>query len=506
MSTAAAREVPASATGEPKLPLPTLTAMVVGGMVGAGVFSLPRNFAQATGVYGALIAWAIAGAGMLMLAFVFQTLANRKPDLDAGVYAYARAGFGPYLGFLSALGYWASACVGNVSYWILIFSTLGKVFPAFGEGNTLVAVALSSVGIWAFHVLVLRGVKEAAGINQIVTIAKVIPLLLFVVLAVFYLDPDVFAANLWGGTVVAQEYLHAHGDVYPVGAAAVQGDGSLFEQVRATMLVTVFVFLGIEGASNYSRFAQKRAHVGIATVTGFLGVLALFASVSILAYGILPREELAALPQPSVGGVLAAAVGPWGAVFIGVGVIVSVLGAYLAWTLMAAEVLSIAAKQGDMPAFLGRENENGVPAPALVLSSALVQVVLIATLFSADAFTFALSLCSHLSLIPYFLSAAFLWKLVQTRESYARDPAGLGKDRIVGILATAYTLFLLFAAGMKFMLLGLLIYAPGTILYVMTRREQGARLFSTPERVLFAVAVAGAIVGLHGLVTGYLTI
>ena len=149
-----------------KLPLPALTAMVVGGMVGAGVFSIPRNFAQATGVYGALIAWAIAGAGMLMLAFVFQTLANRKPDLDAGVYAYARAGFGPYLGFFSAFGYWASACVGNVSYWILIKSTLGAVFPALGEGNTVLAVALSSVGIWAFHFLVLRGVKEAAGDQQ----------------------------------------------------------------------------------------------------------------------------------------------------------------------------------------------------------------------------------------------------------------------------------------------------------------------------------------------------
>lgn len=133
-----------------KMKLGTLTAMVVGGMVGAGVFSLPRNFAQATGVYGALIAWLIAGAGMLMLAFVFQSLANRKPDLDAGVYAYARAGFGPYLGFFSAFGYWASACVGNASYWILINSTLGALFPALGEGNTIAAVAISTVGILAF--------------------------------------------------------------------------------------------------------------------------------------------------------------------------------------------------------------------------------------------------------------------------------------------------------------------------------------------------------------------
>src|SRR5262249_27727157 len=138
-----------SESSEQKLSLPTLTAMVVGGMVGAGVFSIPRNFAQATGVYGALIAWAVAGAGMLMLAFVFQTLANRKPDLDAGVYAYARAGFGPYLGFASGFGYWASACVGNVSYWVLIKSTLGAVLPALGEGNTLLSVLLSSVGIWA---------------------------------------------------------------------------------------------------------------------------------------------------------------------------------------------------------------------------------------------------------------------------------------------------------------------------------------------------------------------
>jgi len=186
--------------------------MVVGGMVGAGVFSIPRNLAQATGVYGALIAWAVAGAGMLMLAFVFQTLANRKPDLDAGVYAYARAGFGPYLGFASGFGYWASACVGNVSYWVLIKSTLGAVIPAFGDGNTIAAVAVSSIGIWAFHFMVLRGVKEAATINRIVTIAKVIPLLLFLILVIFSFKGDVFVANLWGG-------------------GEAQGYGNLFQQV-----------------------------------------------------------------------------------------------------------------------------------------------------------------------------------------------------------------------------------------------------------------------------------
>ena len=141
--------------GARKLPLTTLTAMVVGSMVGAGVFSLPRNFALATGAFGALIAWVIAGSGMLMLAFVFQTLAVRKPDLDAGVYAYAKAGFGQYLGFFSAFGYWASACIGNVTYWVLITSTLGLLWPGvFGHGDTLAAVALGSAGLWIFHLLI----------------------------------------------------------------------------------------------------------------------------------------------------------------------------------------------------------------------------------------------------------------------------------------------------------------------------------------------------------------
>src|SRR5262249_8572931 len=127
--------------------LGTLIALVVGSMVGAGIFSLPRTFGDATGPFGALIAWCVAGTGMFMLARVFQTLAERKPDMDAGVYAYARAGFGDYCGFLSALGYWLGSCIGNVSYWVLIKSTLGAFFPVFGNGNTIPAVLVASLGI-----------------------------------------------------------------------------------------------------------------------------------------------------------------------------------------------------------------------------------------------------------------------------------------------------------------------------------------------------------------------
>ena len=127
-------------TAVAKMSVPTLTAMVVGGMVGAGVFSLPARFGVATGILGSLIAWAIAGTGMLMLAFVFQNLAIRKPELDSGVFIYAKAGFGDYAGFNSAIGFWASSVAGNCFYWVFIGATLGAFFDSFGDGDTVLAV------------------------------------------------------------------------------------------------------------------------------------------------------------------------------------------------------------------------------------------------------------------------------------------------------------------------------------------------------------------------------
>src|SRR5262245_36571010 len=335
-----------------KLALPALTMMVVGGMVGAGIFSLPRTFAGATGPIGAVIAWLIAGTGMYMLARVFQSLAERKPELDAGVFAYAKAGFGDYPGFLSAFGYWIGSCIGNVSYWVLIKSTLGAFFPVFGDGNTIIAIAVASAGIWLFHFTILRGTQQAAVINSVVTVAKVVPILVFIVILIFAFKLDLFSFNLYGGDLKE----------------------GIFEQVRATMLVTVFVFLGIEGASVYSRFARTRTDVGRATILGFVIVTSLMVLVTLLPYAVMQRAEIAGLRQPSMAQVLEAVVGPWGAVFVSIGLLVSVLGAYLAWSLICAEVLFAAARTHDMPRVFARENASKVPAAALWATNIVVQI------------------------------------------------------------------------------------------------------------------------------------
>ena len=466
-----------------KLTLPTLTAMVVGGMVGAGVFSLPARFGVATGILGSLIAWAIAGAGMLMLAFVFQNLAVRKPELDSGVFIYAKAGFGDYAGFNSAIGFWASAVAGNAFYWVFITATLGAFYDGFGDGDTVLALALSTVGVWFFHVLIARGVRDAAIINRIVTVFKVLPILVFIVVLLVSLDTQVFADN-WTA--------YGYGEL-----------GSLDEQVRNTMIITTFVFLGIEGATVYSRYAKKREDVGKATVMGFLSVLSIFSLVTLSSYAVMPQPEIADTRQPSMVGVFESVVGAWGETFISIAVIVSVLGAYLAWTLMAAEVMYIPARNQDFPRFLGRENEKGTPITALVVTSIAVQAVLMLTLVVSDALNFLLDLCTSLALVPYFLAAAYSLKLSLTGESYENESArNRRKEGIVAGIATVYTVFLFEAAGLEFLLLSAVLLAPASLLYVKARSESGLRLFTPTEIGLFVVIVAAGVIGAFSLWTG----
>ncbi len=466
-----------------KMTLPTLTAMVVGGMVGAGVFSLPARFGVATGILGSLIAWAIAGAGMLMLAFVFQNLAVRKPELDSGVFIYAKAGFGDYAGFNSAIGFWASAVAGNAFYWVFITATLGAFFDGFGDGDTVLALALSTIGVWFFHVLIARGVRDAAIINRIVTVFKVLPILVFIVVLLVSIDTGVFADN-WTA--------YGYGDL-----------GPLNEQIRNTMIITTFVFLGIEGATVYSRYAKKREDVGKATVMGFLTVLSIFSLVTLSSYAVMPQPEIADTRQPSMVGVFESVVGSWGETFISIAVIVSVLGAYLAWTLMAAEVMYIPAHNQDFPKFLGRENENGTPITALVVTSIAVQSVLMLTLVVSDALNFLLDLCTSLALVPYFLAAAYSLKLSLTGESYEEEtPRNRRKEGIIAGIATVYTLFLFDAAGLEFLLLSAVLLAPASLLYVKARSESGLRLFTPTEIGLFIVIVVAGAIGVVGLWTG----
>lgn len=469
-----------------KLSLFALTAMVVGSMVGAGIFNLPARFGAATGPFGAIIAWAIAGTGMYMLARVFQALAEKRPDIDSGVFAYAKAGFGDYMGFLSAFGYWLGSCLGNVFYWVLIGSTLGRFFPdVFGDGSSATAIIVSLVGIWAFHFMILRGVEQAAFINTIVTIAKIVPILVFILVLVFAFNYAQFSENFFGGADMPEKPMLA--------------------QVRDTMLITVFVFLGIEGASVYSRYARERSHVGSATILGFVGVTGLMVAVTLLPYAAMPQSAIAGASQPSLASVLELVVGHWGAVFISIGVLVSVLGAYLAWSLICAEVLFAAAKSKDMPGLFAAQNGNLVPANALWLTNIVVSLFVISTYWSRDAFNFMLDMTSVTALLPYLLVAGYGILVARGGVGYESTPGERGRDQLFAWMAAIYTLFMFVAAGLKYVLLLAVLLAPGTILYFWARREQKLRLFTRVELVIFAITIVIGLIGLAGLITGRIT-
>ncbi|AZC24917.1 MULTISPECIES: arginine-ornithine antiporter [Pseudomonas] len=469
-----------------KLKLGALVALVVGSMIGGGIFSLPQNMAASADVGAVLIGWAITAVGMLTLAFVFQTLANRKPDLDGGVYAYAKAGFGDYMGFSSAWGYWISAWLGNVGYFVLLFSTLGYFFPIFGEGNTPAAVIGASVLLWAVHFLVLRGIKEAAFINLVTTVAKVVPLLLFVLIALFAFKLDIFTADIWG---VKNPDL-----------------GSVMNQVRNMMLVTVWVFIGIEGASIFSSRAEKRSDVGKATVIGFITVLLFLVLVNVLSLGIMTQPELAKLQNPSMAAVLEHVVGHWGALLISIGLIISLLGALLSWVLLCAEIMFAAAKDHTMPEFLRRENANHVPANALWLTNVMVQVFLVITLFSKGTYLSLIYLATSMILVPYLWSAAYAVLLAVRGESYEQALAERKKDLVIGCIALLYAIWLLYAGGVKYLLLSALLYAPGAVLFAKAKMELHKPIFTRVEKLIFAAVLLGAALAAYGLYDGFLTL
>ncbi|WP_421693656.1 arginine-ornithine antiporter [Aestuariivirga sp.] len=474
---------PASGSGRGKLGLLPLIALVVGSMIGGGVFSLPQNMAKGASAGPVIIGWLITGIGMLALALVYQRLSVRKPKLDAGPYSYARAGFGDFVGFNSAWGYWLSAWIGNVSYAVLIFGALSYFYPAFGaEGNSFQAIVGASILLWLIHALILLGVRQAAIINVVTTIAKLAPIFVFIVALILVFNLPKFSLDFWGAGVPAL--------------------GSAMTQVKSTMLVTLWVFIGIEGASVVSARAERRADIGRATILGFITALGVYLLVSLLSFGVMSQSELSGLPAAaSMADVLERAVGPWGSVLVRIGLVISVAGAFLSWTLFAAEIPFRAAREGMLPDVFAAENKRGSPHGSLWITNILVQGFLILTLYANSTYLALFYIASTAILVPYVLSGAYALKLAVTGEGYGRGEARWG-DVFAGAVATVYGAWLVYAAGPNYLLMCAILYALGIPVYWWARHARGERAFSVVEALLGLGIVLAAIVAGYLMWTG----
>lgn len=435
-----------------KIGLLSLTALVVSSMIGSGIFALPQVITSAAGGQAIGIGWLITGVGIIFLGLSFFFLSRLRPDLDGGIYTYAREGFGELAGFLSAYGYWLCATIGITGYLVVAFEGVG-VYTAgwldFGKGDTAAAVIGASLVAWAVHWLVAAGLRQAAAVNLVATILKVLPLFFFIALVAYYFKPELFQANLSGS------WLN-------------QGQGApALEQIKGTMLITLWVFTGIEGASVLSAHAKKRSHVGLATVLGVVFTLALYAAITILALGILPGNSIAGLSNPSMGQILAELIGAPGVLLITVCLVVSVLASYISWVLYSAEIPYRAALAGAFPPALTKLNQKATPINSLYLTTAIVQVCLLFVLFNGNSYQQLVLLSTSMILVPYIFVGLFLLQTVYKRKA-AGTPVPWFVE-LTGYLATIYGLWIVYAAGLEYLLLAFTLYVPGIALFVYSR-------------------------------------
>lgn len=471
-----------------------MSLLVVSAMFGGGVFNIPQNMSESAALGAILIAWLISGLGIFFLARTFQILSDVKPDMTSGIYMYSRAGFGKLVGFLIAWGYWMSAAFGNVGYAVLLMDSINYFFPPyFSGGNTWQAVLVASLVIWGLSFLVIRGVKGASVINNIGTIAKFVPIAIFIIIVAYVaINRDMFTADFWGN--IGNQSLSDR----PL--------GSMVDQIKSTMLVTLWMYIGIEGAVVMSDKADSKT-VGRATIIGFTAVTIMYVVVSILPFGMMSQGQIATLAPPSTAAILGQIVGKWGEIFINIGVIVAILTSWLVWTLMVAELPWACAKDGTFPKVFAKTNSKGIANVSLWVSTVIMQAAMLLVYFSNNAWNVMLSITGVVILPAYIGSAAYLWKLMVTKQypSTARTSASVAL--VLSVLATLYGFWLIYAAGVEYALAGAIIYAIGIAVFVWSRKEQAPQeaVFTTVEKVVALLLVVAGLTALYMLSTGHLT-
>ena len=471
-----------------KLGVIGLASIVISSMVGGGVFSLPQNMAASASAAAVLLAWVITGFGMYFIANTFSVLSRVKPALTDGIYMYAREGFGPYVGFTIGWGYWLCQIFGNVGYAVITMDALNYFFPPqCAGGNNLLSIVCGSALIWGFNFIVLRGVKQATILNIIGTIGKLVPLLAFCVIMLFAFHADKFDFNFLGRIAEGGHKL-----------------GDLPTQLKSTMLVTLWSFIGIEGAVVLSNRAKNQAAVSKATLLGFLGCLVIYIGLAVLPFGFLTQEQIAAVANPSTAGVLEKVVGPWGAVFMNCGLLIAVLSSWLAWTMITAEIPAAAAENGTFPKAFAHQNKVGSPDVSLWVTSALMQLAMLLVYFSNNAWNTMLSITGVMVLPAYLASTLYLWKLVEDGDFAKLSKTGRAAALATSVLGTVFALWLLYAAGLKYLFLAAIFLACGIPVFIWARkqRKNDQVIFTGSEKAIVTLLIIAALAAIYAFGRG----
>ncbi|MET1014064.1 MAG: amino acid permease [Paenisporosarcina sp.] len=458
-----------------KLGLWILTALVVGNMVGSGIFMLPRSLSEVASPAGVLSAWLVTGFGVLMLALVFGNLALRKPNLSGGPQIYAKELFktdsnaSTLSGFMSSWGYWIGNLAGNIAIITTFAGYLSTFFPALVNqaelftigsftlrvGNAL-TFTVCTLLLWFVHFIILNGMERAGKINFVATATKVIAFLLFIVVGLFAFQKS---------------------NILPFVAPRFDELGQsigLIGQVNSAAVATLWAFIGVESAVVFASRAKKPIDVKRATMLGLLIALVIYVGISTLVLGMLNHDVLVASDKPLIDAITTV-LGPIGGKILAAIGLISLFGSTIGWVMLSAEIPYQAAKQGLFLPSFEKVNKKGIPVYSLVVTNILGQLFIFSTISNtiASAFNFIIIVATLSYLVPYFISSAFQLKLVFTGETYTNNRSRY-TDGIIGVLATVYSAWVIYAgtADIKTFTFGVLLLASGILFYKQVKTSQ----------------------------------
>ncbi len=427
-----------SADKRKKLGLLMATSLVVGNMIGSGVFLLPASLAAYGGI--SMVGWLITAAGALLLALVFARLSSIIPKAG-GPYAYSRRGFGDFAGFLVAWGYWISIWTSNAAIAVAFVSYLTVFWPGLAT-NGILAATVALVAIWSLSWVNSAGVRNAGWVQLVTTILKLVPLLAIATLGLLFFNVEHFRPlNLSGGS---------HGSA-----------------ITATIALTLWAFLGLESATIPADDVDDPVRtIPRATVLGTVVAAGVYIFGTAAVMGIIPPASLAASNAPFADAARELW-GGWAGYAVGAGAAISCFGALNGWILLQGQIPLAAARDGLFPATFQKLSSRGTPVTGIVMSSVLV-TVLISMNYSrglVEQFNFIILLASLNTLVAYTLSStAELMIFIKERERF-RGQRLVGSS-IIAVLAFFYSLWAIAGAGKDIVYLGFILLVAGIPVYV----------------------------------------
>ncbi len=417
----------------------TCSALVVGNMVGSGVFLLPASLAAFGGL--SLVGWLISSVGAVLLALTFARLARLNPAAG-GPYAYTRDGFGSFAGYLCAWTYWKAAWIGNAAIAVTLVGYLQVFIPALKDPLLMVVAAIGA--IWLCTLINLRGIGAFGVVQNLLTLLKLIPLVLIGVLGWWSFHP---------------EYLRIPEPQDLPG-------GGYAQAIATTAALTLWAFIGLESATVPAEHVRDpKRTIPRATIFGTLVAAAVYILSITAVQGVLPPEVLmrSSAPFADAAQVL---LGDWGYYLVAGGAVIACLGALNGWVLLQGQIPMAAARDGLLPEALATCNKHNVPANGLWVSAVLVSLLVLIDGRGelVDVFQVIILLGTMAGVVPYaFCTAALLQLLAVKPEAF--KPRERKPLVAIALLGFIYSMWALYGTGEQAIFWGFLVLMAGIPLY-----------------------------------------